>query len=155
MILKVFNSNKTIIEKIATLKVSQAFQVDDLAFFSTPQNQVIVSEPVLFGFFPNKFPNKIFQSQWHTSDDGYSLNLSKTFALSYRDIRPTKQEQGEILGILNKNNELEANRKAGGKENSDINTKIFTYVSLALVVNLIIMGIPIIIPALKKSLGGN
>ena len=55
MILKIFNSNKTIIEKKGLLKVSQAYQVDDLAFFSNPENQVIVSEPVLFGFFPINF----------------------------------------------------------------------------------------------------
>tara|TARA_Y100001972_G_scaffold110524_1_gene142345 strand:- start:136 stop:603 length:468 start_codon:yes stop_codon:yes gene_type:complete len=154
MILKIFNSNKTIIEKKGLLKVSQAYQVDDLAFFSNPENQVIVSEPVLFGFFPNKFPNKIYQAQWHTSDDGYPLNLSKTFNLSYRDKRPSKYEQGETLAILNKNNELEANRKAGTKQNTDINTKIFTYVCLGLLLNLVIMGIPIIIPAFEKSLGG-
>ena len=32
--------------------------------------------------------------------------------------------------------------------------KIFTYVCLGLLINLIIMGIPIIIPAFEKSLGG-
>ena len=153
MRLLIFDTDGTIRKPEAKLHAAQSWQVGSAeGFEEDTQAHVIASETPLFGRLPGLFPTRYYQTMFCAATEFYPLRLDLGINANYRAPRPDSKGQAVRLSEINKVNQSESNRASVSKPKEGLKERMFTYVTLGLLVMLIMQGLPLLIPAFKKAL---
>ena len=153
MRLFIFDTDGTLRRPDAKLRTAQAWQVGDAeGFEEDTQAHIIATDTRLFGRLPNLFPSRSYQAMVCAATEFYPLRLDLGVKSHYRADRPDKKAQAERLQEINKVNQAESNRSSSAKPKEGLKERMFTWVSIGLVVMLLMQGLPLLIPAFKKAM---
>ncbi len=153
MKLLIFDTDGTLRRTAGKLHTAQTWQVGlTEGFEEDTQAHIIATEYRMFGRFPNLFPPKQYLTMICTATEFYPLRLDRGARRHYRKDRPSKTEQATQLVEINKINQSESNRSSAAKPVEGIKERMFTMVTLGLLVLLILQGLPLLIPMFKKAM---